>query len=119
MTLLTVLHLCDDRIRVQWFADTKLVDSRYSELVLITLDEVGGIVRTGFTFGGDQGPGDPGCLPLLHHIVSDGCTAVILWRVPPHGALLSCDASETDGTLDRSGGICRETKIEESLQKWS
>ncbi len=102
--------MCDDRIRVQWFADTKLVDSRNSELVLITLDEVGGIVRTGFAFGGDQGPRDPGCLSLLHHIVGDGCTAVVLRRVPPDGALLSCDAGETDGTLNRSRGICRETE---------
>lgn len=105
MTLLTVLHLCDDSIRVQWFANTKLVDSRDSELVLIALDEIGGIVRTGFTLGGDQGPGDPGCLPLLHHIVGDGGTAVILRRVPPHSALLCRNAGETDGTLNRSGGI--------------
>lgn len=42
--LLTVLHLGYDCIRVQWFANTKLVDSRDSELVLIALDEVGGIV---------------------------------------------------------------------------
>lgn len=105
MTLLTVLHLCNEGIRVQWFANTKLVDSRDSELVFIPFDEVGGIVRTGLAFGGDQGPGDPGCLPLLHHIVGYGGTAIVLWRVPPNGALISCDTRETDGTLNRSRGI--------------
>lgn len=108
MTVLTVLHLGDDRIRVQGFTNSKLVHSRDSELVLIGLDKVGGIVRTSFAFRGDQSPGDPGCLPLLHHIVSDGSTAVVLWWVPPHRALLSRDAGETDGTLNRSRGICRE-----------
>lgn len=116
MTLLTVLHLCDDRIRVQWFTNTKLVDSRDSELVLIALDEVGGIVRTSFTLGGDQGPGDPGCLPLLHYVMGDGSTAIILWRVPPNSALLSCDAGETDGTLNRSRGICKEQKGKLSVE---
>jgi len=102
------LHLCNEGIRVQRFADTRLVDRRDPELVFVALDEVCSIVRTGFTFGGDHGPGDPGRLPLLHHIVGDGSTAVVLRRVPPHGALLSRDAGETDGTLNRSGCICRE-----------
>lgn len=108
-TLLTVLHLCDDRIRVEGFPDPKLVDSRNSELVLVALDQVGGVVRTSFTFGCDQSPGDPGCLSLLHHIVDDGGTAVVLRRVPPNCALLCCDAGETDGTLNRSRGIYMES----------
>lgn len=119
LTLLTVLHLCDDRIRVQWFANTKFVDSRDPELVLIAFDKVGGIVRASFTFGGDQCPGYPRCLPLLHHIVSDGGTAVVLWWVPPNGALLRCDTGETDGTLNRSRGICRDSQREELLKKCS
>lgn len=51
VAFLTVLHLCDDGIRVQWFANTKLVHGRDSELVFVALDEVGSIERTGFTFG--------------------------------------------------------------------
>lgn len=119
LTLLTVLHLCDDRIRVQWFANTKFVDSRDSELVLVAFNKVCGIVRASFTFGGDHCPGYPRCLSLFHHIVSDGGTAVVLWWVPPHGALLSCDTGETDGTLNRSRGICRNSQGEELLKKFS
>lgn len=103
------MHLRNYRIRVQWFSDTKLVDSRDSELVLIAFDEVGGIIRASFTLGGDQGPSDPGCLPFLHHIVRNGSTAIVLWWAPPHSALLSCDACETDWALDGSRGICKET----------
>ena len=103
--LLTVLHLCNDRNGVQGFANSKLVDSRDSELVLIALDKVGGVERAGFALGVDHGPGNPGCLPLLHNIVGDGRTAIIFRRVPPHGALLSCDAGETNGTFNRPGSI--------------
>lgn len=107
VALLTVLHLCDDRVGVQGFADTKLVDSRDSELVLITLDEVSGIERTSFTLGSDHGPGDSGCLPLFNHVMGNGSTAVVLWGVPPHGALLCCDAGKTNGPINRSRRICR------------
>lgn len=42
--------------------------------------------------------------------MGDGGTAVVLRRVPPNGALLCCDAGETDGTLDRSRGIYMESE---------
>ena len=45
------MHLSNDWIRVQWFANTILVDSRDSELVLIALDEVGGVEGAGLTLG--------------------------------------------------------------------
>lgn len=54
--MLTVLHLCDDRIRVQGFTNSKLVHSRDSELVLIALDKVGGVVRTSLAFRCYQSP---------------------------------------------------------------
>lgn len=108
MALLTVLHLCDNWVGVEGFTNSKLVHSRDSELVLVALDKVGGIVRTSFTFRCDHSPSDSRCFPLLHHIVDDGSTAVILWWVPPYCALLSCDAGEADGTLNRSRGICWE-----------
>lgn len=50
VTLLTVLHLCDDGIRVKRFTNSKLVYSRDPELVLITLNKIGGIIRASFTF---------------------------------------------------------------------
>lgn len=107
-SILTVLHPCDDRIRVQRFTNSKLVDSRDSELVLIALNKVGGIERTSLALRCDHGPGDPGCLPLLDHIVRDGSTAVVLWWVPPHCALFSRDASETDRALNRPRGVFGE-----------
>lgn len=106
--MLTVLHLCDDRIRVQGFTNSKLVHSRDSELVLIALDQVGGVVRTSLAFRCYQSPGDSGCLPLLYHIVGDSSTAVVFWWVPPHRAFLGSNAGETDGTLNRPRGIFGE-----------
>lgn len=100
-SILTVLHPCNDRIRVQRFTNSKLVDGRDSELVFIAFDKVVGIERASLTLGCDHSPGDPGCLPLLYHIMSDGSTSVILWWIPPYCALFSRNASETDGTLHR------------------
>ena len=108
--VLTVLHLSNDWIRVQWFANTILVDSRDSELVLIALDEVGGVEGAGLTLGCYGGPGDPGCLPLLYHVVSDASTAVILWWVPPHCALLSSYAGEANRSLYGPWGVWRYKK---------
>lgn len=108
LVLLTVLHLGNNRIRVQRFSHSKLVHSRDPELVLVALDEVGCIVGAGFTFRGDQGPGDPGCLPLLHHVVGDSRAAVIFWWVPPYCALLSCDSCKTDRPLNRSWSVWKE-----------
>lgn len=114
-SILTVLHPCGDRIRVQRFTNSKLVDSRDSELVLIALNKVGSIERASLTLRCDHSPGDPGCLPLLDHIVCDGSTAVVLWWVPPHCALFSSDASETDGTLNRPRGIFGENRVVDKL----
>jgi len=66
-SVLTILHLSNDWIRVQWFANTKLVDRRDSELVLIALDEVGGVEGAGLTLGGHGGPGKPGRFRLLYY----------------------------------------------------
>lgn len=104
--LLTVLHLGNDGIRVKRFTHSKLIHSRDPELVLIALDKVGCIVRAGFTFRCDHCPGDPGCLPLLHHIVGNSRTTIIFWWVPPNCAFLSCDACKTDRPLNRSRSIC-------------
>lgn len=108
--LLTVLHLGNDRIRVERFPHSKLIHSRDSELVLVALDKVGGIVGAGFTFRRDQCPGDPGRLPLFHHVVGNSRAAVIFRRVPPHCALLSCDACKTDWPLNRSWSIWKEVE---------
>lgn len=105
LKLLTVLHLGNDGIRVERFTHSKLVHSRDSELVLVALDKIGCIVRAGFTFRCDQCPGDPGSLPLFHHIVGNSRTAIIFWWVPPHRALLSCNTSKTDWPLNGSRSI--------------
>lgn len=109
LQILTVLHLGNDGIRVERFPHSKLVHSRDSELVLVALDKVGCIVRAGFAFGSDQRPGDPGRLPLFHHVVGNSRTAVIFGWVPPHRALLSCDTSKPDRPLDGSRSICEDT----------
>lgn len=108
LELLTVLHLGNDRIRVKRFTHAKLIHGRDSELVLIALDKVGCIVRAGFTFRCDQCPGDPGRLPLFHHILGNSRTAIIFWWVPPHCALLSSDACKTDWPLNGSWSICKK-----------
>lgn len=115
--LLTVLHLGDDRIRVQRFPHSKFIHSRDSELVLVALNEVGCIVGAGFTFRRDQCPRDPGRLPLFHHVVGDSRAAVILWWVPPHCALLSCDACETNRPLNGSRSIWKWVRNEDEMAK--
>ena len=102
---LTELHLCNDWIRVQRSAITKLVDGRDTELILIALDQFSDVEGAGFTLASHHCPGDPGGLSLLYYVVSDGRAAIVLWRVPPNCTLLCSDACETDGTLRKPRGV--------------
>jgi hypothetical protein len=40
---LTELHLCNEWIRVERTSNSELIDSRDTELVLVALDQLGGV----------------------------------------------------------------------------
>lgn len=107
------MKLCNDWGGFQGSADSKLVDSRYPELIFISFHELGCIESALCALIRYQGPRNLGGVPLLDDEMGYFRASVVLWWFPRQSAFALRDVAENDGSNGLSGRVfpCRETSL--------